>query len=90
MLTKDLINSIAAESGMSKSRCEELLNATVNSIRESLQDGKDVPLQGLGVFEVKTTNERTMVQPRTGERITIPAGKKITFRPTNNLKEVIK
>lgn len=90
MLTKDLINAIAAETGMSKSRCEELLNATVSSIRESLQEGKDVSLQGLGVFEVKNTNERVLVQPRTGEKMVIPAGKKISFRPNNNIKEEIK
>lgn len=90
MLTKELIASVAAKSGMSKVMCNALLYAAVSSCAEALQQDKDVQWLGLGTLEVKPTNEREMVNPKTGQRTTIPAGKKVTFRPTKNMKEEMK
>ena len=42
MLTKDLITEIAAQTGMTKRRTEELLNATTNVVVENLLQGKSV------------------------------------------------
>ena len=53
MLTKDLITEIAAQTGMTKRRTEELLNATTNVVVENLLQGKSVQLQGLGALEIK-------------------------------------
>lgn len=90
MLTKELIAATAEQSGLSKAQCNALLYATVSATMEALQQDKEVQLQGLGTLEVKATNERTMVNPKTGQRTTIPAGRKISFRPNKNLKEDMK
>lgn len=87
MLTKELIAKIAAETGMSKAYCEDLLAATTASISDAIRNRDSVQWQGLGVLELKYTAERQMVHPRTGERSIVPAGVKLTFRPATNLKE---
>lgn len=87
MLHKELIQKIAGTTGMSKSRTEEMMNATVSVILDAMREGKDVQLQGLGTLEVREKNARTMVNPKTQERTIIPAGKKISFRPVATIKE---
>lgn len=72
---------------MSKSKTEEMMDATVNIILDAMREGKDVQLQGLGTLEVREKNERTMVNPKTQKRTIIPAGKKISFRPVAAMKE---
>lgn len=90
MLSKELVAQIAKTTKMSKTKTEELLAATVSSMMDALREGKDVQLQGLGILEVRDKNERTIVNPKTQERTTIPAGKKLSFRPAATIKEELK
>ncbi len=90
MLTKDLISEIAAQSGLTKRRTEELLNATTSVVLENLLQGKSVQLQNIGSLEVKEKNARTVVHPKTGERTFVPAKKQLVLRPTAAMKEVLK
>ncbi len=90
MLTKELITQISEQTGSTKKRTEELLNATTSVIVENLLNGKNVILQGLGSFEVKTKNARTIVHPKTGERTAVPAKQQIVFKPTASSKNDFK
>ena len=88
MLTKELINKIAASSGLSKSLTEDREGALTAEMRDALMADKSVLIQGLGVFEVKERSERVNVHPKTGERQVIPAKQQLTFKPVSTLKEV--
>lgn len=88
MLTKELINKIAASSGLSKSLTEDMIGALTAEMRDALMADKSVLIQGLGVFEVKERSERVNVHPKTGERQVIPAKQQLTFKPVSTLKEV--
>ena len=88
MLTKELINKIAASSGLSKSLTEDMVGALTAEMRDALMADKSVSIQGLGVFEVRERSERVNVHPKTGERQVIPAKQQLTFKPVSTLKEV--
>ena len=88
MLTKELINKIAASSGLSKSLTEDMVGALTAEMRDALMTDKSVSIQGLGVFEVRERSERVNVHPKTGERQVIPAKQQLTFKPVSTLKEV--
>ncbi len=49
----DLINSIAAKSGLNKKNSEAALNALIASVEDSLKAGDKVVLVGFGTFEVR-------------------------------------
>lgn len=89
MLTKDLIAEIAAQSGLTKRRTEELLAATTSVVLQNLMSGKSVQLQNIGSLEVKEKNARVIVHPKTGERTTIPAKKQLVLRPAAAMKEIL-
>ena len=85
----ELINSIAAKSGLNKKNSEAALNAFIASVEEALKKGDKVVLVGFGTFEVRTRAERKGRNPQTKAEITIPATKAPVFKAGKVLKDKV-
>ena len=85
----ELIAAVAAKTGLTKKDAEKVVNATIDSITESLANGDKVNVSGFGIFEVKTRAARTGRNPRTNETIEIPAAKLPAFKASKTLKDAI-
>ena len=85
----DLVNVVAAKTELKKKDVELVVNAALDAIVDALKAGDKVQLIGFGTFEVKETAEREGRNPKTGETITIPAGKKPAFSASKALKDAI-
>jgi len=85
----DLINEIAAKSGLSKKDSEKALGATICAIQESLQKDEKVQLVGFGIFDVKNRAARIGRNPKTKEPINIPATKTPVFKAGKALKDAV-
>jgi DNA-binding protein HU-beta len=85
----DLINSIAAKSGLSKKNSEAALNSFIASVEEALQQGEKVVLVGFGTFEVRNRAARKGRNPQTKEEILIPASKAPVFKAGKGLKDKV-
>ncbi|NJD02306.1 MAG: HU family DNA-binding protein [Ruminiclostridium sp.] len=85
----DLINSIAAKSGLNKKNSEAALNATIASVEDSLKGGDKVVLVGFGTFEVRKRAARKGRNPQTKKEITIPASKAPVFKAGKVLKDKV-
>ncbi|GAB7500107.1 HU family DNA-binding protein [Bilophila wadsworthia] len=68
---------------------EKALQAFCSVAAAELLAGGEVSLPGLGKLKVKETNARTGRNPRTGEAIEIPAGRKVVFSPGKDFKEAL-
>ena len=90
MLTKDLIANVAAQTGMTKKKTEEMLTATTSVLVEQLLEGKAVQLQNFGTIAAKMRAARTVVHPKTGEKTIVPEKLQLSFRPTSSIKENLK
>jgi len=86
----DLINAVAEKAGLSKANARAAVEATLSSIAESVEAGDKVALLGFGTFSVTEKKERTGINPRTKETITIAAKKIIKFKPGAEFTERIK
>ena len=89
MTKVELINAIAAETGLTKKDADTDLKATVDAITAALVKGEKVQLVGFGTFEVRARGERTGRNPRTKETITIPASKAPAFKAGKALKDAV-
>ena len=85
----ELINAIAAESGLSKADSKKALEAFVSSVTNSLKDGGKVALVGFGTFSVSERAARTGINPSTKKAITIPAKKVAKFKPGAELSAAV-
>lgn len=90
MKTKELIQHIASNTSMTKTRTEELLNATVAVLQSELLAGKSVQLQNFGILEMKRKNARVVVHPQTKERTVVPEKMQLSFKPNQSTKEQLK
>ncbi len=81
----DLINEVAAKAGLSKVDAKAALNAVLESIAQALVNDDKVQLIGFGTFAMVQKPERTGLNPRTKEKIVIPARKVCKFKPADSL-----
>lgn len=85
----ELIDKIAAGSGLSKADSKKALDATVAAIKEALVKGDKVQLVGFGTFSVNERPAHVGVNPATKEKITIEAKKVAKFKAGAELTESI-
>ena len=85
----ELIAAVAAKTGLTKKDAEKVVNATIDTITESMVNGDKVNVSGFGIFEVKTREARVGRNPRTKETIQIPATKLPAFKASKTLKDAI-
>ncbi|MGN0528184.1 MAG: HU family DNA-binding protein [Eubacterium sp.] len=86
----ELVASVATKAELSKKDAEAAVTAVIDSITEALKDGEKVALVGFGTFDVKERAARTGLNPRTKEKIEIPAAKVPGFKAGKALKDAVK
>lgn len=86
----ELTNAVAAKTGLTKTDAKKAVEATLDAIAEALAAGDKVALVGFGTFSVVEKGERTGINPRTKENITIAARKAVKFKHGAELHEKIK
>ena len=89
MNKSELIDGIAAATGLTKADAGRALDATTDSIASALQQGNSVSLVGFGTFTVRHRAARTGRNPRTGEVVPVPDRKVPVFKPSNEFKNMI-
>lgn len=89
MNKSQLIEQIAAKSGLSNANSRKALEAVLASISEALASGDRVQLVGFGTFKVTERAAREGRNPQTGEPIHIAATKTPAFTAGADLKKSI-
>ena len=72
MNKRELIDSIANQTGYPKNKINEVLKAYELSIKSALEQKQDVRIADFGTFTVSKRKARGGRNPATGESITIP------------------
>ena len=75
--------------GITKKEAEKNFEDSIEVIKELIKEGYDVSIMEFGTFEIRETNAREGKNPRTKEPIQIPAGRKVAFKPSKKLKELV-
>ena len=87
---KTLIESLHTKNSeifTTKASAKRALNAVGRVIFDALAGGEGVRWSGLGSFKVRERKPRMGRNPRTGEKLQIPARRVVTFSPAKALKE---
>ena len=77
----ELINAMAAESGLSKVDSKKELEAFFSSVTKALSAGDKISLVGFGTFSVAERAERSGINPSTKKAIIIHAKKVAKLKP---------
>lgn len=76
----ELIDEMAAASGLSKADSKKALDAFVDATAKALKKGDRVALVGFGSWSVSERAARTGRNPQTGKEIKIAAKKVVKFK----------
>ena len=85
----ELIAAVSQAAGLTKKDAERVVNATVDTLVESLKKGEKVQISGFGTFEVKDREARIGRNPHTKEAIEIPATRVPSFKASQALKDTV-
>jgi len=73
MNKSELIDAIAKQTGDTKAAAARHLEATVDAIVAAVKTGDNVTLVGFGTFKLAKRAAREGKNPKTGEKLSIPA-----------------
>jgi len=77
---KELVGRIADQTGQTKVVVKQVLQAFLDEIVEELANGNRLEFREFGVFEVKERRARRAQNPRTLEKVEVPAKRVVKFK----------
>jgi DNA-binding protein HU-beta len=90
MNKQQLIDKIAEERNLTKTKTEAILNTFFDTIKKSVKKGDDVKIVGFGTFTKTKHKARTGRNPQNGTQIKIPAGWYPKFRSGTEFRKSLK
>jgi len=86
---KDLIDRIAESTGTKRTLVKTVAQEFFDEIIAELGKGNRLEFRDFGVFETRTTRARTAQNPRTLEKVEVPAKRRVVFKPGRLMKEEV-
>lgn len=89
MTKKEIVKTISEEIGLTQLKTKEIVQKTFDAIVDALVTEGRIELRNFGVFEVKPRAARKARNPRTGEKVLVPAKYVVTFKPGKEMEEKV-
>lgn len=88
MTKHDIIESLT-DKGLTRASAQVAADGVIEAISGALCSGKSVFLRGLGTFKVTKTKEKKARDITRGTTITMPAGHRVKFIPSDTVKKAL-
>lgn len=85
----DLSNSVYKQIGLSLQECNALVDAVIEEISISLEQGESVKLSSFGTFNIRAKKQRMGRNPKTGVEVPITPRNVLSFNASNLLKATV-
>jgi DNA-binding protein HU-beta len=89
MTKAELIDAVAGETNQTKRDVSDVVDTLLECVKSALQKGDKVQLIPFGSFEVRERKKREGRNPKTGEKLTIPARKVPAFHAGKDLRDAV-
>ncbi|MDF1662276.1 MAG: HU family DNA-binding protein [Planctomycetota bacterium] len=89
MTRAGLVKAIAQNVNSTNAHAERILDAFLGAVKNGLQSDGTVQLIGFGTFLVKEMAARNGRNPQSGEVISIPARRVVSFKVGSKLKKAV-
>jgi integration host factor subunit beta len=84
---KELVNRIADSTGQTKVVVKEVVQRFLDEIVDELAQGHRLEFREFGVFEVRERAARSAQNPRTLEKVKVPAKRVVKFKVGRSMRE---
>ncbi len=86
---KELIDRIADETKYKRSDVREIVQAFLDNVITELGNGNRLEFRDFGVFEIRNRAPRMAQNPRTLERVPVPARRTVKFKVGRLMKQAV-
>lgn len=88
MTRSELIQILAARSpGLTASDVSAAVKVLLGAMADSLEAGERIEIRGFAAFSTHLRKPRVARNPKTGERVEVPAKRAVHFKPGRELRE---
>ena len=85
----ELVSIVCDKCSFSRQESVRIVEEVFQILKETLEKGEKVKIAGFGNFNIREKRPRRGRNPQTGEEITIPGKRVVTFKPSVILRRVV-
>jgi len=89
MTKADLVEEVSRVTELTRKDSEVIVDTLFESVIQALKAGDKLEVRGFGSFRVRQRNARVGRNPKTGEKVEVPAKRVPYFKPSKELKDLI-
>lgn len=89
MTKADLIEEVSRVVELTRKESEVIVEAIFDSVVRSLRSGDKIEIRGFGSFRTRERQARIGRNPKTGDRVEVPAKRIPYFKPSKELKDLV-
>jgi integration host factor subunit beta len=89
MTKADLIEEVSRVVELTRKESEVIVEAIFDSVVRSLRSGDKIEIRGFGSFRTRERQSRIGRNPKTGDRVEVPAKRIPYFKPSKELKDLV-
>jgi integration host factor subunit beta len=89
MTKADLVDRVTALGDLTRRDGEIIVDTLFESVIGALKAGDKIEIRGFGSFRTRQRNSRNGRNPKTGERVDVPAKRVPFFKPSKELRDSV-
>ena len=89
MTKADIVDVIASATGLTKVETEAVVDGFIQTVIDTMKQGKNIEIRGFGSFKVKKRKGRVARNPRTGEQVMVEEHFVPIFKVSKELKHLV-
>jgi integration host factor subunit beta len=89
MTKADLVEKVAGLGDLTRRDSEVIVETIFDSMIHALQTGDKIEIRGFGSFRIRQRNPRIGRNPKTGQRVEVPAKSVPYFKPSKELRDLV-
>ncbi|MCU1321762.1 MAG: histone family protein DNA-binding protein [Acidobacteriaceae bacterium] len=89
MTKADLVDKVTGLGDLTRRDGEIIVDTLFESVIGALQSGDKIEIRGFGSFRTRQRNARIGRNPKTGEKVDVPAKRVPFFKPSKELRDSV-
>lgn len=89
MTKADLVDQVTALGSLTRRDGEVIVDTFFEGIIEAVAADDKVEIRGFGSFRTRQRNARTGRNPKTGDKVNVPAKRVPYFKPSKELRDMV-
>jgi integration host factor subunit beta len=89
MTKADLVEEVTQIGDLTRRDGEVVVDTVFDAVIQALQAGDKIEIRGFGSFRIRQRKPRTGRNPKTGDKVDVPAKRVPYFKPSKELRDLV-